>query len=423
MKTAVAIVACVLCAAAIVGCQKPELAEWPEMKDYDAPLPPGQLALRKITDPRLVPDFTVACSNTAGMREAIRLSLDYLAKPSSQKNFPYGEITHAQAVRSLRRMLVLLDTGMSPSQFNEVIRREFDVYISVGCDGRGTVLFTGYYTPIFDASPVRTGRFRYPLYRPPAGLVKLPDGSPAVRLPDRRTIETSGMYAGQELVWLGDPFEAYVAHIQGSARLRMPDGREITVGYTANNGHEYKSVRAELAQDGKIGPRDGLPAMLAYFRAHPDEVAAYTGRNPRFIFFAEIADGRPRGSINEPVTLRRSIATDKKIFPPACLAYVWTYLPARRGWDVVDAPFQAFVLDQDAGGAIRAAGRCDVYLGVGAEAGELAGRAQNEGRLYYLFLKPAPIPAPPIPAPPAPPIPAPPAPTDLPPAATVPPGA
>jgi membrane-bound lytic murein transglycosylase A len=47
-----------------------------------------------------------------------------------------------------------------------------------------------------------------------------------------------------------------------------------------------------------------------------------------------------------------------------------------------------FVLDQDTGGAIRAAGRCDVYMGVGDHAGELAGGTYREGQLYYLFIKP-----------------------------------
>jgi membrane-bound lytic murein transglycosylase A len=47
-----------------------------------------------------------------------------------------------------------------------------------------------------------------------------------------------------------------------------------------------------------------------------------------------------------------------------------------------------FALDQDTGGAIRAAGRCDVYMGVGDNASELAGGTYREGRLYYLFIKP-----------------------------------
>ena len=384
-----ALVLVALCGLALAGCKKPERLEPMEL-NYEAQLPPGELALRRITDYRQIPDFTPACADLAGLREAITNSLNYLSKPSSRKHFPYGTITHEQAVASLKAMATLVDARPTPQALNDHLRRDFDVYISVGCDYKGTVLFTGYYTPIFEGSPVRTEKFKYPLYNPPAGLVKNPDGTPTTPMPDRRTIETRNLYAGQELVWLADPFEVYVAHIQGSAKLRMPDGQLMTVGYTANNGHEYRSVRAELVKDGKIGKRDGLPAMIRYFKAHPDEVASYTARNPRFIFFAVVDDGRPRGCLNEPVTTRRSIATDKTIFPPACLAFVSARMPKQLASGTVDdAPFSTFALDQDAGGAIRAAGRCDLYLGVGAEAGELAGRAQNEGRLHYLFLKPS----------------------------------
>ena len=403
MRNFVALSLLTVCAVAVAGCPKPvELLNVPVAeKDYEAQLPPGQLALRKITDPRRVPDFTPACLQTEGLSEALQHSLDYLARPSSQERYPYGPITHEQAAASLRAMQALVNAGLAGAQLNEALRQQFDVYISVGCDNRGTVLFTGYYTPIFEGSLERTGKFRYPLYKAPPDLVKLPDGTPQSPLADRRTIETSGMFAGNELAWMADPFEAFVAQIQGSVELRLPDGREMTVGYTANNGHDYKSVRAELVKDGKIGRRDGLPAMIRYFREHPADVTTYTWRNPRYVFFAPVEDGRPRGCLNVPVTPRRTIATDKKIYPAACLAMVAATMPQARGTRVEDAPFAAFVLDQDSGGAIRAPGRCDVYLGVGPEAGELAGRAQNEGRLYYLFLKPSIPSAPPLTQPPA----------------------
>jgi len=357
--------------------------------DYEAQLPPGQLALRKVTDPKAIPDFSAACADTAGLSESIANSIDYLGRPSSKARFPYGQITHAQALASLKAFMALLDSGMTPAQMNDAIRRRFDVYVSVGCDNRGSMLFTGYYTPIFDASGTRTDRFRYPLYSPPAGMVKNPEGAPVSPMPDRRAIETSNMYAGSELVWLADPFEAYVTQIQGSARLHMTDGKEITVGYAANNGYEYKSVRAEMVKDGKIEKYAGLQAMISYFRAHPNEVTQYTWRNPRYVFFTTVPDGRPRGSLGAPVTTRRTIATDKKIFPPACLAFVAP--SGKANGEGVIKP--VFACDQDTGGAIRAAGRCDLYLGVGKEAGDLAGRTLEEGKLYYVFLKAAPAPS------------------------------
>ena len=143
-----------------------------------------------------------------------------------------------------------------------------------------------------------------------------------------------------------------------------------------------------MIDSGKIS-RDqlSLSSMIAYFKTHPNEVSEYTRLNPRFVFF-RIEDGPPRGSINEPVTALRTIATDKSIYPRACLAFLSTTLPQTTGSDVSQKPYTGFALDQDTGGAIRAPGRCDVYMGQGDTAGRLAGQTYREGRLYYLFVKP-----------------------------------
>jgi membrane-bound lytic murein transglycosylase A len=129
-----------------------------------------------------------------------------------------------------------------------------------------------------------------------------------------------------------------------------------------------------------------LKAMIDYFAVHKSEVAKFVNRNPRFIFFHETS-GNPAGSINEPVIAMRSIATDKTIFPRAALCYIDTSLPRAVGSGVVVYPYQGFMLDQDTGGAIRAAGRCDVYMGQGDLAGTVAGKTYEEGRLYYLIAK------------------------------------
>ncbi|PKN76479.1 MAG: hypothetical protein CVU52_04595 [Deltaproteobacteria bacterium HGW-Deltaproteobacteria-10] len=356
-------------------------------KDYSRALPPGELALRKITDPQQIPDYTKACSDLNGLKEAIARSLSYMEKPSSRKFYPYGEITHEHALRSLRELEKLVNLKLSPEQMNRVLREKFDTYISVGCDDQGTVLYTGYYTPIFDGSTVRTDRYRYPLYKVPADLVKGPDGAILGRkgpdgavqqYPNRLDIEKSGMLAGHELVWLGDPFEVYIVHVQGSAKIRMHGGQIETIGYAAHNGWEYKSIRHKLIADGKFTEKNiNLKVMIDYFKIHPDEVDKYVNDNPRFVFFKE-EKGEPRGSLNEPVTPFRTIATDKAIYPRAMFAFTAVDL---------DRPI-GFALDQDTGGAIRAAGRCDVYMGVGDRAGELAGKTYREGQLYYLFIKP-----------------------------------
>jgi membrane-bound lytic murein transglycosylase A len=376
-----------LVATVVTGCRTTVQIE------YDRPLPPGQLALRKITDPNQFPDFTDAWFDLDSLKAATQNSLSYLGKPSSQQFFPYGDINHDRVVKTLETFLTMVDSGVRPDELNGLIRAHFDVYMSVGYNDNGIVLFTGYYTPIFDGSYERTRRFKYPLYKMPDDLVKGPDGQTLGRrdfdgqiisYPAREAIEKSGMLDGQELVWLSDPFETYIAHVQGSVKLRMPDGEVITVGYAANNGHEYGSVAKALIDDRKIpSDRMSLATMIAYFKRHPRQVERYTQRNPRFVFFQISEDETPHGSLNEPVIPMRTIATDKSIFPRACLAFIDTTLPRPGG----TSAYKGFALDQDTGGAIRAPGRCDVYMGQGDEAGRLAGRTYQEGNLYYLFLK------------------------------------
>ena len=205
----------------------------------------------------------------------------------------------------------MLNSGASPEQMNQELRTNFDTCISVGCDDMGTVLYTGYYTPIFNGSMTKTGVYKYPLYKQPADLVKGPNGEilgrkmtdgTVTQYPSRQEITQSNMLAGSEMVWLADPFEVYVAHVQGSAKIRMPDGKLQTFGYAANNGWEYKSVRESLVSEGKLQSENvNLQTMIDYFKAHPQEVDSYVAQNPRFVFF-RVEKGEPRGSLNEPVT-------------------------------------------------------------------------------------------------------------------------
>jgi membrane-bound lytic murein transglycosylase A len=391
--------ACLALAVSLVvlaGCETKQV-QTIKAPQYDRPLPPGQLALRRVDDPGKYPDFTEGWRDLDSLRTAIHNSLSYLRKPSSRLYYPYGPITHEQAVATLQEFLRLMDSGARAEEINGLIRAGFDVYESVGCDDQGTVLFTGYYTPIFHGSHQPSEQFKYPLYKAPEDLVKGPDGQTLGRrtadggllpYPSRAQIEQSGMLRGQELIWLSDPFEVYIAHVQGSAKVRLPDGRIVTVGYAATNGHEYASVAHRLVADGKIpSDRISLATMIDYFRAYPEDVDRYTAVNPRYVFF-QAGEGTPRGSLNEPVIPWRTIATDKSVFPRGCLAFLSTTLPHIQGGYMSTRAYDGFALDQDTGGAIRAAGRCDIYMGEGEEAGQLAGHTYQEGRLYYLFVKP-----------------------------------
>ena len=378
-----------------VGCRAP-MEPIVSKPPYDRPLSPGQQALSKVTNPSQMPDFTLASLDLQGLKPAVKKSLNYLSKPSSKQFFPVNGITHQRAVDSIEAFLNLLDSGLTGSDLNAAIKDKFDVYMSVGCDNQGTVLYTGYYTPIFEGSLEPSDRFKYPLYKQPDDLVKGLDGEILGRrcsddkirpYPPRAVIEDAMLLRGKELIWLTDPFEVYIAHVQGSAKIKLPSGKIATVGYAANNGHEYKSIVEELIKDGKISSSQmSLATMIDYFKSHVTEIAKYTRMNPRFVFFKQ-EEGEPRGSLNEPVTSMRTIATDKSIFPRGCLTFISTTLPQIKNDRLTLRPYSGFALDQDTGGAIRAPGRCDIYMGQGMTASELAGRTYQEGKLYYLFLK------------------------------------
>ena len=207
----------------------------------------------------------------------------------------------------------------------------------------------------------------------------------------RQEIE-SGALAGNELVWLANRWNAYVITVQGSARLRLTDGRIMEVGYAGINGYPYPPVSPgqQMIADGVIAKQDlSLETMRRYFDAHPESMDKYLWLNPRTVFFTEVHGG-PYGSLNVPVTRLASIATDKDVYPPAMVAFLSVPIPAMDDAFPGGAPmssqreFAGFLLDQDRGGAIRSAGRCDIYMGIGDRAGQTAGHQLNPGALYYL---------------------------------------
>lgn len=365
-------------------------------KDYWRPLPANSPALRKVADPALVPDIRSALEgDRQELVKALDRSANYLRTKSSERHFPIEGIDHARALRSVQEFRALMASASSVEELQRLIFSRFEVYESVGCDDQGTVLFTGYYTPIFDANLTQTDVFRYPLYKRPDDLVggangeilgrKLADGK-IVPYYTREEIE-AGAIKGHEIAWLKDRFEAYVCTIQGSAQLRLPGGGLLRIGYSGNNGYPYTSVGQQMIKDGIIERSQlSLAGLTAHFRSNPDQMDHYLPLNKRYVFFTR-TDSQPIGSLGVVVTPRHTIATDKSLFPRGCVALVDTVVPKVGPDGPERADFRQFVLDQDTGGAIRAAGRCDIYLGIGDEAGKIAGWTLSEGRLYYFFVK------------------------------------
>ncbi len=382
----------ILSATLLSGCRKPEVAA-PAAPDYARPLPAGTAALREVTDDRRarILEEAAAQLNDAAFVEALGRSYDWFRIESTQQFFPLEGITHDRARASVEKLFELADIP-DPRVRADQLDAAFNVYESVGYDGSGVVLFTGYYSPEFTASRNPAGRYQYPLYTRPDDLVTDPasgavlgqrqPGGALTAYPTRQQIEANNLLAGHELVYLPSRLDAYSIEVNGSAKLQLTTGGTLFVGYAGTNGRDYTSIGRLLVADGVLDPNTvTMPAIRQHFQQHPRQLDDYIRQNQRFVFFKEYAGSDwPAGSLGFQVTPQRSLATDKKIFPRGGAVLVSTTLPGGQ-------EFRQLMLDQDTGGAIRAPGRADLYFGIGPRAEQISGAQAAEGRLFYLFLK------------------------------------
>ncbi len=332
-------------------------------------------------------------SDKQELLQAIDYSLSYLASSSAARayrNYPFPEITRERVLNSLQRFRQLLVAAASPVQLQAWVQQEFTFYQAIGEDGWGKVLFSAYYEPIYEASRVATPEYRYPIYRKPTNLDQwsLPHPTRA-ELEGEDGLKSNSKIKGLELFWLKDRWQSYQIHLQGSAKLRLTDGSETSVNYAASTRRDYVSIGWELVQDGKL-PLDTLtmPLIEDYFKQYPEEFHPYLNRDRSFVFFQETKGKPAKGSIQKSLTPERSIATDKSLMPPGALALIHTEIPEIEATGEIEMrPISHYVLDQDAGGAIKGPGRVDYFLGSGEAAGKRAGVTRSYGQLYYLLLK------------------------------------
>jgi membrane-bound lytic murein transglycosylase A len=332
-----------------------------------------------------------------GDRQALLQSIDnslrYLNTPKAAtvyQNYPLEGITLERVRRSLVRFRQLVVSAKSPAQLQTAVKREFDFYKSIGNDGNGTVKFTAYYEPVYNASRVRTAQYKYPLYRVPQNLDQWAKPHPTrVELEGEDGLlgDKSALY-GSEMFWFRNRLDAYMIHIQGSAQLKLADGSATSVGYAGATDYPWTSIGKALIKDGKLDPQNAtMPALINHFRRVPKDLNVYLPIWERFVFFKETNGEKASGSIGVPVTAERSIATDKSLMPPGALALIYNAFPYPENGRLVRRQVSRFVLDQDTGSAIKGPGRVDYFMGTGEMAGNRAGITGGNGQLVYLLLK------------------------------------
>jgi membrane-bound lytic murein transglycosylase A len=343
-----------------------------------------------------------------GSRQSLNVALDaqisWLTELDHTQQFALGStrISSRKLLHTVRSFKELIEADLNPVGLNEALRRSFSLVKSPGRNGSGKMLVTGYYEPLFAGSLTPDGGCRYPLYGLPDDLISIDKGGRRVigRRTDtgnpapywsRSAIETNGLLRGNELVYLCDPFDAYLLHIQGSGRIRLSDGTVKSVRFAGSNGLEYMSLGKLFVDRGIMELSEvSTTAMRDYFSDHPEKLTQMLHHNPRYIFFGFGDEGPPHGSLSIALIAGRSVAVDHTSWPPG-IGYLVSRRPVLDGNGAINhwRPFGRFVVVQDSGAAITGPGRVDIFWGNDEYAELSAGIMKEEGELYFLVAKSA----------------------------------
>lgn len=276
----------------------------------------------------------------------------------------------------------------------------FVPYQVVNADDTTNGMVTGYYEPLLRGSRKPSKRFRYPIYAVPDDLLVIdlssvyPDlkhrrlrgrleGQRVVPYLARGDIEHEpAPLKGKELVWVDDAVDLFFLHIQGSGQVQLENGERLRVGYADQNGHPFRSLGALLVRRGELPlERASMQGIKDWARRHPRKVQEFMNANPSYVFFRELDRDLPGpiGSLGVPLTAERSIAVDPRVVPLGAPVYLATT------WPNSTEPLNRLMMAQDTGGAIAGGVRVDFFWGFGDDAGRLAGRMRQAGRIWALL--------------------------------------
>lgn len=284
----------------------------------------------------------------------------------------------------------------APARARDFFAQQFSA-VQVG-DGRASA--TGYFEPEIAGSRTRRAGFTVPVYAMPTDLVRgWPDDVPAaertgrpplgrydergrfVLYHDRAAIEDGALDGKVPIIgWAADPVEFFFLQIQGSGRLRTPEGEVIRIGYAGQNGRDYTGIGGVMRERGLLGEGPGkysgsMQGIMAYIRENPREGRELMRMNKSWVFFRELTGDGPLGALGVPVRRESSVAADPAFVPLG--APVWLEMDRSEAGGLWIA--------QDTGGAIKGANRFDTFWGAGEDARRIAGGMSARGRAWVLL--------------------------------------
>ena len=277
--------------------------------------------------------------------------------------------------------------------------RVFTVFAIVAPEGSAEGQVTGYYEPVIEGSRARSARHTQPVYGLPEDLVVV---DLAAQYPELRGLRLRGRLNGRRvepyysrgeiaarngafpapvIAWVADPVELFFLQIQGSGQIQLESGERIRVGFADQNGHPYRSLGRHLVERGEMTlDQASMQSIKTWAAANPQRLQEALNHNASYVFFRELpAAGGPPGALGVPLEAGYSIAVDPRYVPLGAPVFLATTYP------LSPQPLERLVIAQDTGGAIRGAVRADFFWGTGTEAGALAGRMRQPGRMWLLW--------------------------------------
>jgi membrane-bound lytic murein transglycosylase A len=279
--------------------------------------------------------------------------------------------------------------------------RFFETWFETARIGEGKAFATGYFEPEIAGVRVRQAGYDVPVYALPGDLVRAQPGeaepndkgvyplgrydatSKFVPYYDRAEIEDGALMGRKlEIAWAADPAELFFLQVQGSGRLRAPDGTVMRIGYAGQNGHPYTGIGSVMRTRGLLGTGPGqysgsMQGILKYIADQPEAGKALMRENKSYVFFKETGVDGPFGSLGVAVRARDSVATDPLFVPLGAPVFL----------DLDRNEADGLWVAQDTGGAIKGVNRFDTFWGAGEEARTIAGGMSGRGSALLLLPK------------------------------------
>lgn len=328
---------------------------------------------------------------------AFRRSADYAAAHSYKSG---GLGISFEALKPIFAAARMLDNP-GPAQARAFFEQNFIPCRIVPDEGNGFV--TAFYEPDIEASLQADDRFKVPFLRQPDDLVKVTDdnrpqgldpsfafarrtGNGLVEYDDRRMIEQGSLSGrGLEIAFVADRVDAFFAHVQGAARLKLRNGAVLRITYAAKSGHPFTGIGRILVANGEIPASEiSMQSIRRWLAGHPDRADDLIWQNRSYIFFREAPVDDPHAgpiaAAKVPLSAGRSIAVDRLLHTFGTPIHVSA--PTVTVFD--GEPFARLMIAQDTGTAIVGPARGDLFAGSGDIAGEIAGGVKDEADFYAL---------------------------------------